>query len=81
MATILGRAPGTALPEVSWRRMDVQVFVRADDDGKPTHVRFRFGNGDEHVAPIRTGSDTLRVIAEQLERSTALKGHCGRWFG
>lgn len=81
MVTITGRSPGQAVPEATWRRMPVQVFVRADDEGNPTHVRFRFENGDDHVASIRTESEALRAVAERLLRATPPQGHCSRWFG
>jgi hypothetical protein len=81
MATILDRSPERLAAETAWRRMAVQVFVRADDEGNPTHLRFQFENGDHHVASVRHESDELRALAERLLRTTPPRGHCSRWFG
>jgi hypothetical protein len=75
------RGPGRTVPESDWRPMPVQVFVRADEDGNATHLRFRLENGDDHVAPVRPENVALRALAEELLRATPPRGRCSRWFG
>lgn len=81
MATILERSPERLAPEATWRRMSVEVFVRADDEGNPTHLRFQFENGEHQVAPVRHDSKELRALAERLLETAPPRGHCSRWFG
>jgi len=73
--------PAHAVPETDWRALPVQVYVRADDEGNATHLRFRLENGDDHVAPVRPENVALRALAEELLRTTPPRGRCSRWFG
>ena len=80
MATITNRGRDRLAPEAAWRQMPVRVFVRTDDAGNPTHVRFRLENGDD-VTSVPGESEALRTLADELLRITPPGGRCSRWFG
>ena len=80
MATITGRGRKHLGPDAAWQQMPVKVFVRSDEAGNPTHLRFRLENGDD-VTSVPGESEALRTLAEELLRATPPRGHCSRWFG
>ena len=81
MAMITRRHPERPAPEGAWRQMPVKVFLRADESGNPTHLRFRLENGDEHVTPLPAENESLRALAEEFCGTLSPGGRCSRWFG